>query len=83
MERGLKCELRPGKSTLCIECHKAKAKCERSGEEKSERKHKQVQAEEPEAGPSSSKRSKKTLEERSTGFTLEPTLHAPAALWRL
>ena len=40
-ECGLECKLGPGKSTLCTECHKAKAKCERPGEEKLERKHKQ------------------------------------------
>ena len=37
-ECGLKCELRPSKSTLCMECHKVKAKCKRPGEEKLERK---------------------------------------------
>ena len=68
MERGLKCELRPSKSTSCMECCEAKAKCERPGEEKLERKRKRVQAEEPEAGPSGSKRPKKMSEERSDGF---------------
>ena len=38
IERGLECELGPGKLTLCIECHKAKAKCKQPGKEKSERK---------------------------------------------
>ena len=69
MEHGLKCELGPGKSTLCTECCKAKVKCERPGKEKLERKCKQAQAEELEAGPSSLKRPKKTSEERSNGFT--------------
>ena len=64
-ERGLKCELRPSKSTLCTECHEAKAKCEQPSKEKPERKHKRAHMEEPEAGPSSSKRLKKTSEERS------------------
>ena len=64
-EHGLKCELRPGKSTLCTKCCKIKVKCKWPSEEKPERKHKQVQAEELEAGPSSSKRLKKILEERS------------------
>ena len=68
VERGLECELRPGKLTSCTECCKAKAKCERPGKEKLERKHKQAQAEELEVGPSSSKRLKKTSEERRDGF---------------
>ena len=42
-----------------------KAKCEWPGEEKPERKHKQVQVEELKAWPSGLKRPKKTLEERS------------------
>ena len=67
-ERGLECELGPGKLTSCTECCEVKAKCERPGEEKPERKHKWALAEELEAGPSSSKRPKKTLEERSDGF---------------
>ena len=67
-EHRLECELGPGKSTSCTECREVKAKCERPGEEKPERKCKQAQAEEPEAGPSSSKRPKKTSEERSDGF---------------
>ena len=67
-ERGLECELGPGKSTSCTECHEAKAKYERPGEEKPERKRKRAQVEEPEAGPSGSKRPKKTSEERSDGF---------------
>ena len=67
-EHGLKCELGPGKSTSCTECCKVKAKCERPGEDKPERKRKRGQAEEPEVGPSSSKRPKKTSEERSDGF---------------
>ena len=37
-EHGLECELRPGKSTSCTECYKAKVKCEWPGKEKSERK---------------------------------------------
>ena len=68
VECGLECELRPGKSTLCTEYCEVKAKCERPGEEKSERKHKQALAEEPEAGPSGSKRPKKSSEERSDGM---------------
>ena len=64
----LECELGPGKSTSYTECHEAKAKCERPGEEKPERKRKQAQAEESEAGPCGSKRLKKTLEERSDRF---------------
>ena len=28
VEHGLECELGPGKSTLCMECHEVKAKCE-------------------------------------------------------
>ena len=67
-ERGLECELGPGKSTSCTECREAKAKCERPSEDKLERKRKRGQAEEPEVGPSSSKRLKKTSEERSDGF---------------
>ena len=39
-ECGPKCKLRPGKSTLYIECYKAKAKCEWPDEEKPERKYK-------------------------------------------
>ena len=69
MERGLECELGPGKSTSCTECREAKAKCEQPGKEKLERKHKQAQAEESEAGPSGSKRPKKTSVERSDGMT--------------
>ena len=46
-----------------------KAKCTQPSEEKPERKHKQAQAEESEAGPSGSKRPKKTSEERSDGMT--------------
>ena len=65
VEHGLKWELRPGKLTLCTECREAKAKCEWPGEERPERKHKRVQAEELETGPSGSKRPKKTSEERS------------------
>ena len=61
VEHGLECELGPGKSTLCTECREAKAKCEQPSEERPERKHKQVQVEEPEVGPSGSKRLKKTL----------------------
>ena len=68
MECGLECELRPGKSTLCIECCEAKAKCEQPSEEKPERKCKRAQAEELEVGPSGSKRPKKMLEERSDRF---------------
>ena len=68
MERGLKCELRPSKSTSCTECCEAKAKCEQPGKEKPERKHKWVLVEEPKAGPSGSKRLKKSLEERSNGM---------------
>ena len=64
-DRGLECKLRPGKSTLCEECHKANAKCGCPGDEKPERKWKWVQVEEPEAGPCGLKRPKKTLEERS------------------
>ena len=67
IEHGIECELGPGKSTLCTECREAKAKCKRSGEEKPERKCKWADVEEPEAEPSSSKRPKKTLEERSDG----------------
>ena len=40
MEHGLKCELRPGKSTSCTECREAKAKCEQLGKEKPEWKQK-------------------------------------------
>ena len=68
-ERGLECELGPGKLTSCTECCEAKAKCERPGEEKPERKRKRGQVEESEAGPSGSKRLKKTSEERSDGMT--------------
>ena len=46
-----------------MEYCKVKAKCEQPGKEKLERKCKQVQAEEPEAEPSSSKKPKKMLEE--------------------
>ena len=67
-EHGLECKLRPGKSTLCTECREVKAKCKQPGKEKPERKCKRAQAEEPEAGPSNSKRLKKTLEERSDGM---------------
>ena len=68
MEHGLECELGPSKSTSCTECRKAKAKCEWPSEEMSERKRKRAQVEELEAGPSSTKRLKKTLEERSNGM---------------
>ena len=68
-ERGLKCELGSGKLTLCTECREAKAKCERPGEEKPERKRKRAQAEKPEVGPSGSKRLKKMSKERSDRFT--------------
>ena len=68
-EHGLECELRPSKSTSCTKCCEAKAKCEWPSKEKPERKRKQAQAEEPEAGPSGSKRPKKTSEERSDGMT--------------
>ena len=67
-ECGLECKLGPGKLTLCTKCREAKAKCERPGEEKPERKCKQAQVEEPEAGPSSLKKLKKTLEEKSNRF---------------
>ena len=67
-ERGLECELGPGKLTSCMECCEVKAKCEQPGEEKLERKRKRVQVEEPEAGSSGLKRPKKMLEERSDGF---------------
>ena len=67
VEHGLKCKLGPGKSTLYTECHEAKAKCKQPIEEKPERKCKRAQAEEPEAGPSSLKRLKKTLEKWSNG----------------
>ena len=50
------------------ECRKVKVECEWPSKEKPERKHKQVQAEELEAGPSGLKRLKKTLEERSDRF---------------
>ena len=63
VEHGFECKLRPGKLTLCTECHKAKAKCEQPSEEKLERKCKQVQAEELEAGPNGLKKLKKILEE--------------------
>ena len=69
VEHGLECKLGPGKSILCTECCGAKAKCEWPGEEKPERKCKQAQAEELEAGPSGSKKPKKTSEERSDGMT--------------
>ena len=46
-----------------------KAKCERPGDEKPEQKQKRAQAEEPEVGPSGSKRPKKTSEERSDRMT--------------
>ena len=45
-----------------------KAKCEQPSEEKPERKRKRALAEEPEAGPSGTKRPKKTSEERSNGM---------------
>ena len=64
-EHGLECELGPGKSTSCTECCEVKAKCEWPSEEKPERKRKQTLAEEPEVGPSGSKRLKKLSEERS------------------
>ena len=64
----LKCKLGPGKFTLYKECHEAKVKCERLRDEKPERKQKRTRVEEPEAGPSGSKRPKKTSEERSDGF---------------
>ena len=64
-ERRLECELGPSKSTSCMECCKAKAKCERPGKEKPERKRKRALVEEPEAGPSSLNRLKKLSEERS------------------
>ena len=67
-EHRLECKLGPGKLTLCTKCREAKAKCEQLGEEKPERKRKRAQAEESEAGPSGSKRLKKTSEERSDGF---------------
>ena len=54
--------------TSCTECREAKAKCEWPGEEKPERKRKRVQVEESEAGPSGSKRPKKSSEERSDGM---------------
>ena len=50
---------------MCMECREAKAKCEWLSEEKPERKHKRVLAEESEVGPSGSKRLKKSSEERS------------------
>ena len=65
MEHGLKCKLRPSKLTSYTECHKIKAKCKQTGEEKLERKYKQVQAEKLEVEPSGLKRLKKTSEERS------------------
>ena len=68
VKHGLKCELRPGKSTSCTKCHEAKTKCKWPSEEMLERKCKWMQAEELEAGPSSSKRLKKMLEERSDRF---------------
>ena len=68
VEHGLECELGPSKSTSCSKCHEVKAKCEWPSEEKLERKCKWVQAEESEAGPSGSKRLKKTSEERSNRF---------------
>ena len=43
-------------------------KCKQPGKEKPERKYKWAQAEELEAGPSGSKRPKKTLEESSNRF---------------
>ena len=69
MERRLECELRPGKLTLSMECHEAKAKCKRPSEEKPERKHKRALVEEPEVEPSGSKRPKKLSEERSNRMT--------------
>ena len=54
---------------MCTKCRKAKAKCEWPGEEKLKRNHKWAQAEELEAGPSGSKKPKKTSEERSDGMT--------------
>lgn len=39
-DRGLECELGPGKSTSCVGCIEAKSKCERPGEEKTERRRK-------------------------------------------
>ena len=68
VKHGLKCELRPGKSTSCTKCHEAKTKCKWPSEEMLERKCKWMQAEELEAGLSSSKRLKKMLEERSDRF---------------
>ena len=68
VECGLECELGPSKSTSCMECHKVKVKCEQPSKEKPERKRKRALAEEPQAGPSSLKRLKKLLEERSNGM---------------
>ena len=68
MECGLECELGPSKLTLCTEYCEAKAKCKRPSEEKLERKCKQAHMEELEAGPSGSKRLKKSSEERSDGM---------------
>ena len=65
---GLKCKLRPGKSTSCKECGETKAKCERPRDEKPEWKQKRAQVEEVEAGPSGSKRTKRTSEEGSDGM---------------
>ena len=67
-DHGLECKLGPGKSTSCEECREAKVKCEHPGDEKLEQKRKRARVEEVEAGPSGSKRPKKTLEERSNGF---------------
>ena len=64
-DHGLECKLGPGKSTSCEECREAKAKCERPGEEKLEQKRKWARVEEVEAGPSGSKRTKRTSEEGS------------------
>ena len=67
-DHGLKCKLGRSKSTSCEECHEAKVKCKCPGDEKPERKQKWARVEEVEAGPSSSKRTKRTSEEESDGM---------------
>ena len=62
-EHELECELGPSKSISCMECCKAKAKCKQPGEEKLERKCKEVQTEKLEVWPSGSKKLEKMLEE--------------------
>jgi len=65
-DRGLECELGPGKSTSCVACREGKLKCERPGMEakgKSERRRKRVEEE----SPRGKKKKARTTEESEAG----------------